>query len=478
MEKNKHVLSDVIAHNLRIFGFPVDDGKLAGVEIFQSSQIGPAEAYATDGGVAIVLVEANEKSLLGDIVNWHTDIGIKNRMVADDDAMGKHCKLATFHHYATFVGTDARQAIIKDVRGREVWVWKPIGKGGVLLLGTDLAGDLIRLRQGDPAKANNPDTQIRWGIAGERPNYLYEQQREGANKYDRDADWWVMVLTRTLADCADKELLPLLPNNARGAIVITGDDDQAYLEKYEEQLSVLNGLPITYFLHPLTKHTKETLKTILGAKGIDLGIHPDALDEPEKYDEIFHQQYEWFSELTGENPISARNHGFLNRGYWGHKKAWKRGGIKISSNIPGLDGNLITSSLIPARVHYDNELTGHWSIMTAIGDGVVFVHEMSPKESRECVLSLGSEIIQSQLPGVIVLNLHPQNISEASGLHEAIHELVKQGFVPWNMKDCFNWFNARDEYTEAHSSNYTSPKPTLNIVQKFFHKIMGHNIKS
>src|SRR5437762_1513962 len=80
--------------------------------------------------------------------------------------------------------------------------------------------------------------------------------------------------------------------------------------------------PATYFLHPKTKHDPQTLRSILGRPGVELGLHPDALEAPERYDTLFREQAAWFKTLTGGAARSVRNHGFLNRGYWGHLAAW------------------------------------------------------------------------------------------------------------------------------------------------------------
>jgi hypothetical protein len=312
----------------------------------------------------------------------------------------------------------------------------------VLLIGTDFAGDLIRYRQGDPGCAGKRPDETLWGIPGERPNYLFEGQLEGEGLHERHADWWAMALAQTLATKLGTKLKPMLPGGAPGAVVITGDDDHAYLEKYAEQLALIGDTPITYFLHPLTRHTPKTLRGL--PRRVDLGLHPDALHSPARYGELFAEQAAWFHSLTGERPISVRNHGFLNDGYWGHLRTWLHSGVRISSNIPGVDGRVLNGSLLPARVAYDGRLTEHWSILTAIGDGVRFALGMSDREAADCVLFLGDRIKDSGLPGVVVLNLHPQNVAEARSMHNAAIELVRRGFVAWSLRDCLAWFQQRD----------------------------------
>jgi hypothetical protein len=229
--------------------------------------------------------------------------------------------------------------------------------------------------------------------------------------------------------------LPFAP----GAVVVTGDDDQAYLA---EQLSLLGETPITYFLHPQTRHTPATLKSMLDRPWIDLGLH--ALDEPTRYGEKLAEQVRWFRELVGTAPLSVRNHGFLNDGYWGHLPHWQREGIRISSNLPGLGGRILNGSLLPARLANRGELTDHWSILTAIGDGVRFVAGMSDEDAAACITRLGQDISRSGVPGVIVLNLHPQNVGETRAMHGAVHELIAVGFCAMTLSEVLGWFSARD----------------------------------
>lgn len=352
-------------------------------------------------------------------------------------------RLRTLHPAAIF-SDRAGEAVLRMPNGDVTWLWLPTERAGLLLVGTDLAGDLVRYRQGDPAEAARQQNREKWGIAGERPNYLFERQRSGEPAGARHVDEWAWFLGRFLAAVIGIRLDPVLPGDASGAIVLTGDDDQAELEMYREQLALIGDAPITYFLHPLTKHTRATLDAARVRRGVALGLHPDALDAPDRYEERFREQASWYRDLVGEPPRLLRNHGYLNRGYWGHLKAWLEGGVKLSSNIPGLDGSVVNGSLLPARVAYDDALTGHWSVLTAIGDGVLFIGKWSAERAAARVSDLGAEVRRSGMPGVIVLNLHPQNVRVAEPMHRAALELIRGGFVAWTLAECLEWFQTRD----------------------------------
>lgn len=361
-------------------------------------------------------------------------------------------RLRTLYPWLRFQG-QAGEPILCDPDGAAAWWWLPANESGVLFIGSDLAGDLLRYRQGDPSAAARQGDRERWGYAGERPNYLFEAQRSGEPLATRHADEWAWFLSRSLADRAGVALDPILPGGAPGAVVLTGDDDQAALACYREQLEVIGDAPITYFLHPLTKHTPETVRSLLKRPGVELALHPDALDAPDVYEHLFREQAEWFNSLAGRPPRAVRNHGFLNRGYWGHLRSWLDADIDISSNIPGLDGTVLNGSLLPARVAFDGRLTEHWSILTAIGDGVLFAGGLGPKRAAECVFDCANRIKSSGIPGVMVLNLHPENISRSRSMHIAAIEVCRAGFIPWTLGECHRWFSSRDASAASAASS-------------------------
>jgi hypothetical protein len=183
---------------------------------------------------------------------------------------------------------------------------------------------------------------------------------------------------------------------------------------------------------------------MFGGRRVDLGLHPDALDAPDQYAERLEEQLNWYRTLTGRPALSVRNHGFLNDGYWGHLPSWLRSGIRISSNLPGLDGRVLNGSLLPARLVFNEVLTPHWSVLTAIGDGVRYALGMNENDAGDCVWRTADSIRTSGMPGVMVLNLHPQNVSDTRAMHAAAIEVIRGGFLAWTMQDCLDWFESRD----------------------------------
>jgi hypothetical protein len=348
-------------------------------------------------------------------------------------------RLRTLHSAA---GVSGGTVVARFEDGTPAWCELTVDGGRLVLLGTDVTADLMRFRQGDPTRADSRPTEALWGIPGERPLYLFDEQIEAERPWERPAD----NLARALAELlrGDQHIPPLLPGDAPGAVVLTGDDDQAYLAKYAEQHDVLGNLPITYFLHPSTKHDRKSLRRLARKRALHLGLHPDALEDPDRYSELFDSQAEWFRQLTGASADAVRNHGFLNDGYWRHARAWIRHGVRASSNLPGVDGLVLNGTLLPGRLLLDGAMTGHWSILTALGDGLVFAAGLSDDEAAQRVEDVAQAVRESGIPGVLVVNLHPQNVTETRALHASVRALGENDFVAWNLRDCIDWFARRD----------------------------------
>jgi hypothetical protein len=441
------VRAEIVAHHLRLFGFAATrasgDGNPIVFDNPRRDDVSTVEGLLAKG-IPIVAVLSQAEFATAFDVSIVEKLGETPALFRNAPAtFEKLRRLRTLHHYTAYKATTGIP-VVEDAQGRKIWLYQPVGTAGIFFVGTDLPSDLVRYRQGDPLAALNRPTEPKWGIPGERPNYLFDAQLAGEDPNERHADWWCETLADALTKLCGVRRRPMLPNGAPGAIVVTGDDDQAYLVRYEQQREALGSLPITYFLHPLTKHDETSLQKLKLDRRVELGLHPDALDNPNHYAELFSEQAKWFKRLTGADARLVRNHGFLNDGYWGHARSWIEHGITGSSNLPGFDGQILNGSLLPARLLLDDGLTDHWSILTAIGDGVVFVHGWDDHESADCILRLADRIRESGIPGVIVLNLHPENIEKTGGMHEAVRKIAESGFVSWTLGECLDWFRERD----------------------------------
>lgn len=362
--------------------------------------------------------------------------------------IGNHSKawsFRTLHSYLSFSLAEGLEYVplVFDKESNSVWFSFSHRGQNYLVMGTDLIEDLILFRQGDPNQVHEKADRSLWGFKFERPVYLYDTLIDKSNLLARPVDSWMLLLIEILSTRYGLKKRPLLPNNAKGVILLTGDDDQAYLESYVKQLQFIGTTPITYFMHPLTRVTRSFLKKLSLKHNIELGLHPDALDFPEKYSDLCRRQTFWFMRKYFKRPFSVRNHGYLNDGYWGHLPTWQKLGLNFSSNIPGYDGAILTGSLIPSKIGYNNNITNHWSVLTAFGDGMLFTSQYTSQTAVKKIYDFANEILYSAMPGVIVFNLHPQNIEQTVCLHEAVLDLIKDGFYPMTMSQCRKWFNDR-----------------------------------
>jgi len=443
---------EVVAHHLRLFGVSLADSQacvakaLLIIDRPVDADAGRAQAAAAAGRVVLALEpDRTFCAALGIMASQRVNSG-PHALTAVHGSSGAWARLRTLHPYRTFDPIDAApnlEPLVRDTAGRVAWGWQKIGQAGILFIGTQLASDLIRYRQGDPSAVGRELNQEAWGFAFERPMYLFEEQLKGEAPSERHADWWCWALRDALMR-KGVPVDPIFPDDAPGVVILTGDDDQAYLANYEAQIGELGPLPITYFLHPLTKHDRDSMSRIFANRRVELGLHPDSLDAPERYRERFAEQAAWFEGLVGRPAASVRNHGFLNDGYWGHAATWLAHGFRVSSNVPGLDGRVLNGSLLPARLMLNGRLVNHWSVLTAIGDGVVFVQDKKDRAAGDVVRELGGQVKRSGVPGAIVLNLHPNNISHTLDMHAAARELVDDGFLAWTLEDLLRWFEQRD----------------------------------
>jgi len=108
----------------------------------------------------------------------------------------------------------------------------------------------------------------------ERPLYLFDPQLEWEAPDERHADWWAMALSQALAGQAGVPFAPILPGGAPGRSWSPATTIRPISKKFEEQPQELGDLPITYFLHPLTRHDRASMARLFAGHRVDLGIQP------------------------------------------------------------------------------------------------------------------------------------------------------------------------------------------------------------
>lgn len=444
-EQSESLIGDVIRHHMAIWGVGRGDPLVTDARTITEAAHARS---AIQQGRPVIAIQPSQDFLRAFDLEAQPLPANPPTVLASPQATGKSwARLRTLHNAWCFRGPSHAdiQPIVLSEEGDVIWGWLKVGATGILLIGTSLGEDLVLYRQGDPqAKPTEADKEM-WGYSGERPNYLFEKNLSGEEPHERHADWWGMALRQALVSYAGIEAGPILPNGAPGVLVVTGDDDAALQEHYEHQCELLAPIPITYFALEETSALNREFMTGLAQRfKVDWQLHPDALETPERYDERIAGQVEWFKGLSGQSPALVRNHGFLNDGYWGHLPAWRRSEIRGSSNLPGFDGRVLNGSLLPARLVEKGTLTDHWSLLTLIGDGLVFAGGRTPEAAGQLVRAEGKRILDSGVPGVMCLNLHPVNVERTREMHEAVKDLIDEGFIAMTFTELLDWYSKQE----------------------------------
>jgi hypothetical protein len=364
--------------------------------------------------------------------------------------------------YVSFSG-EALTPVLSTADGRSVIGWWSNRRRRHLVIGLQVAEELIRYTQGDPRKVVTAQNKTLWGFGHERPTFLFEDHILSGYELVPFADRLGYLLAELLAKASGLPLLSVLPKGARGAVLLTGDDDEAYLEKYDEQLSLLEDFPITYMMLPHTKHTPETLARM--PRNVQFGTHIDSLPDPSSYDRVCAEQTDAVRRLTKSNCRSVRNHGHLNRDYWGHLGAWDDCGLTLDLNIRGYHGSCTTGSFLPFRVRrVDGSWSKHMSLFSTFSDGMLYVDKWSQQKQIKCITGLADQISRSD-PGVIVVNLHPQNVGDFHGVHRAVVKLGRRNdWIGLGAESYIDWLAAMESISlidtgdgfELHSSKQIS----------------------
>jgi hypothetical protein len=339
--------------------------------------------------------------------------------------------------HSSFSGP-AVEPIWQNARGRAVLAWWHRSGRKILLVGLAAANELVRYTQGDPEQTRDATNRARFNFSFERANYLFDTNLVPGALSVPWADRLGFTLARLLAWQSGLPLAEPLPQGAKGLVLLTGDDDQAALAAYQEQLALLGEFPITYFLLPFTKHTSGTLAELPAS--VEFGLHVDALEQPDQYETICAEQAAAVRALCSQPVRAIRNHGFLNRGYLGHLRAWEECGLALDINYAGLDGTALTGSFLPFRVRRpDGFWSGHFGLLTAFGDGMRYIGKLTEDQAVARIDRLAAQIEKSD-PGVLVFNMHPENIADTRRIHRRIIELGRRpGWLAMGVESYLQW---------------------------------------
>jgi hypothetical protein len=335
--------------------------------------------------------------------------------------------------------------------GRSVLAWLQNGSRRSLLVGFRFVEELARYTQGDRNRVAHCKEKAAWGYPHERPIYLYDEQLPPRLATEPWADHLGFKVAELLSQETGLPLIEPLPGGACGAVLLTGDDDQAPLHKYAEQMRVVGSFPITYLLLPNTHHTRMTLAELPAS--VQLGLHVDALEQPDQYDAICARQADEVRKLSNRPIQSVRNHGHLNRGYWEHLPAWERSGLALDLNVPGKDATIRTGSFLPFRVmNADGSWSSHYSLLSAFCDSMLYYLKMPARQQQKLILEK-AEQIQHGHPGILVFNFHPENIADTLGVHETAMEVGRRpGWIALGAATLVDWLQRLEGLRMRHAN--------------------------
>ena len=456
LKEEKKTDLDILLRSYGLINFPVQ---------VQDSSVNFSQSQS-----AIIFV-SEEVNLAGLNIRKHVESGrqlyyprTKIRNVLKSPSPVYHALLP----HITFTGEQVEPVWVNEA-GRAAIAWYKGQNTKTLLIGLDVEEEIIRHRQGDSAKVEQSKYKGGYGFDYERANYLFEDQILPQYRTQPWADHLGFFLAETFSRLSGYPLIDPLPGGAKGAVILTGDDDQALLEKYAEQLRIVGDLSITYLLVPQTRHTSETLAQL--PPNVEIGLHPDALEQPDEYDRLCAEQAAQIRQLSGKPIRTLRNHGYLNRGYLGHLKAWEDNGIALDVNYTSAEGTALNGSFLPMRVRRpDGMWSDHYSLLTAFGDGMIFALQLTEDQAVQKIGQLARQI-EANYPGLLVFNFHPQNIDSTRQLHQAVLGLARRfGWIALGLETYLDWLKMLESISIKHIDNtwvLTSTQSVKNLVLRY-----------
>jgi len=323
-----------------------------------------------------------------------------------------------------FSGNGTRPLLI-NTRGEYEAVAQHFSKGTIYWVGSNVADEIIRFRQGDPSLPR-PDIEYQLHKICERPQYRFEciLERERAHLPEADLwGWWFAQCVWKLAGRPPR-FWPL-PAAERSVVLFTGDEDECDPELVERQVALFGeqNIPFTLFATMRSQLDEAAIKRF-SAERVKYELHPVVDSDPDNYEPIFAQQMQWFEKRFGTSARAVRNHMHLHKGYIDYSEVWERYGIVMDFNYPGSDGTVLNGSLLPMQYR---SVDGRW--LTTYAQITLFADSLFAKltasEARARVKKTFA-IMNDGLPGAVVFNFHPFNIEISAPFLQSIMKWILQ----------------------------------------------------
>jgi hypothetical protein len=341
---------------------------------------------------------------------------------------------------------------------------RSLGSGRIVAFAFDLPLCVMRLRQGDPSRAERLPSNDPCA----RPSHLAVDLGPGVPGWTPYAD----LLARLLVEWV-REALPLpapllshLPGAAAGLLLYSGDEDWAPVAANDSELDVVAaaGARMSLYIIPERTHsTPEDAKRYLERH--DLGPHPDlrALDGCPVSERVaeFERQVRLFESRFGVRARSSRNHCTAWAGYLELPESMERLGLRMEGNY--LSGTYLRDrepapyaafgAAMPMRFgREDGRLIDLYQQHTHLSDDVLFgeaeySYRLSPRQFSE-VSSRIFEDISHRFHTPYAVCIHPGNwvkFSRPQG-EELLHQAAAHEMPTWSFDQWLAFQEARERW--------------------------------
>ena len=342
---------------------------------------------------------------------------------------------------------------------------RQVGKGRLVIFAYDLPECVMRLRQGEPErKGLIPD-----GDSIPRPCHLYSGTSAGDAGWIPYADFHCMLLGDVVRRLLSVPVPSFwrLPADAPGALILSGDDDDATTEMREWEMrdvEAMGGKMSLYLLPGRSKCEPEDVER-WRRRGHEVSVHPDLVPERPDAERMLaklRQDIAAFKKRWRGEARTVRMHCVAWPGYTEPAEVLEEMGVRMESNFFPL-----AFPRSRARAPYfgmgaampmpfarpDGSLVRVWQQPGHLEDDALFgkTQDYSQKLSSEAWKAILDRIFGSiarYFHCVYCANIHPVNYLRFSGEQgrDVMRAAAERGFPILSMEEWLDFWAARDAW--------------------------------
>lgn len=428
-------------------------------------------AYAVRGGTLLTILPAGELAAAAGVTLAGTRDEPLRLRVSDAPPVGLAGEAIPV------TGRASRVTLTADTRTL-AWFFRPgeyggespavtersVGSGQILAFAFDLPLCVMRLRQGDPARAE----RLPPGDPCARPSHLAAELGPAVPGWMPYADLLARLLVEWAREAfpAPVPLLSPLPGAAPGVLLYSGDEDWAPVSANDAELDTLAaaGARMNLYIIPTRTHSTATeIRRYLARH--DLGPHPNlrALDGRPVTERVaeFERQVRLFEQLFAVRARSSRNHCTAWAGYLELPEAMERLGLRMEGNY--ISGTYFRDrdpspyaafgAAMPMRFgREDGGLIDVFQQHTHLSDDVLFgeadySYRFSPRQFAEMTRRIFTDIV-ARFHTPYAVCIHPSNwvtFSRPQG-EELLRQAGAHGLPVWSFDQWLTFWEAREQW--------------------------------